>query len=279
MVGGVAAAVGAYILGPRKGKFVVDPETGKKKPVELPAHSVTLAVLGTLILWFGFFAFNGGSSYTIAGEEQFFATGRAVVVTTLGGAFGGFTTMFWGYYAEKAWKVDWTINGILGGMVATCSGANALDPWAGILVGILGALATQGQVQLFEYVLFIDDPLNASAVHLAAGGVGMIWVSFMANPDYTGGGDFAGIFYGGPFSFLGRQLYGMVVYSAWTAVMSGLMFYGLKVMGWLRVGEEEEDIGVDKSHHGGPAYAADDFVVTDSDSDKKDGDDFSDDKT
>ena len=118
MVGGVAAAIGAYILGPRKGKFVVDEDTGKKKPVEIPAHNVTLAVLGTLILWFGFFAFNGGSSYTIAGPEQFNATGRAVVVTTLGGAFGSFTTMFWGYYVTKTWNVSWVINGLLGGMVS-----------------------------------------------------------------------------------------------------------------------------------------------------------------
>ena len=117
MVGGVAAAVGAAILGPRTGKFVMDSETGKKKPISIPGHNMTLAVLGVLILWFGFFAFNGGSSYTIAGEEAFFATGRAVVVTTLGGAFGGMTTMIWGYMATHTWDMEWVINGILAGMV------------------------------------------------------------------------------------------------------------------------------------------------------------------
>merc|ERR1712048_1490406 len=131
MVGGWAAAIGALILGPRKGKFVTDEATGKKVPVSIPGHSTTLAVLGTLILWFGFFAFNGGSSYTIAGEAQFNATGRAVVVTTLGGAFGGMVTMLWGYLVTNAWKIDWVINGLLGGMVATCSGANAFEPWWG----------------------------------------------------------------------------------------------------------------------------------------------------
>ena len=118
MVGGVAAAIGAVILGPRKGKFIVDETTGKKKPVNIPGHNMTLAVLGVLILWFGFYAFNGGSSYAIAGEAAFFATGRAVVVTTLGGAFGAFTTMFWGFYATGNWDVGWVINGILGGMVS-----------------------------------------------------------------------------------------------------------------------------------------------------------------
>ena len=119
MVGGVAAACGSIILGPRTGKFIVDEATGKKKAVNIPGHNMTLAVLGVLILWFGFFAFNGGSSYVIAGEEAFFATGRAVVVTTLGGAFGGMTTMLWGFYATGGtWDMEWVINGILAGMVS-----------------------------------------------------------------------------------------------------------------------------------------------------------------
>jgi ammonium transporter, Amt family len=117
MVGGTAAAVGAAILGPRHGRFMVDPTTGKKYPVPIPGHNATLAVCGTLILWFGFFAFNGGSSYAIAGEAAFFATGRAVVVTTLGGACGGMVTMFWGRYATCTWDIGWSINGILAGMV------------------------------------------------------------------------------------------------------------------------------------------------------------------
>ena len=257
MVGGVAAAVGSYILGPRKGKFFYDSKKGKTVPVEIPGHSTTLAVLGTIILWFGFFAFNGGSSYTIAGEPQYLATGRAVVVTTLGGAFGGMLTMFWGYYATGAWDIGWVINGLLGGMVATCSGANAQEAWAAVIVGLLGAAATQGQVLLFEHVLFIDDPLNASAVHLAAGAVGMIWVAFCANPEYSGE-DFTGIFYGGSWSFLGWQIVGMIVYSVWTAVTSGILFGSLHYMGWLRVSEEEEDIGVDVTEHGGKAYPLDD---------------------
>lgn len=117
MVGGVAAAVAAAILGARTGKFVVDPVTGKKGPVDIPGHSKTLAALGAIILWFGFFAFNGGSSYTIAGEAQFLASGRAVVVTTMGGATGAFTTMIWGYLRTGDWDMGWTINGLLAGMV------------------------------------------------------------------------------------------------------------------------------------------------------------------
>ncbi|CAB9524313.1 Ammonium transporter 1 member [Seminavis robusta] len=257
MVGGVAAATAAFILGPRTGKFVIDGETGKKVAVNIPGHNVTLAVLGTLILWFGFFAFNGGSSYTIAGEAQYNATGRAVVVTTLGGAFGGVVTMIWGFLATKSWDIGWVINGLLGGMVATCSGANALEPWAGIIVGVLGSIATQSQVLLFEHVLFIDDPLNASAVHLGAGAVGMVFVAFMANPEFAGE-EFTGIFYGGEWKFLGYQFMGMAAYTGWTLGTSGAMFFALKSIGWFRVHEEEERVGVDKSHHGGSAYPVDD---------------------
>lgn len=121
MLGGVAAATGAFFLGPRKGKFVIDPTTGKKVPIVIPGHNMVLASLGALILWFGFFAFNGGSSYTIAGEAQYIATGRAVVVTTMGGATGAFTLMIWGYLSSKTWDVSWVINGLLAGMVSNGS--------------------------------------------------------------------------------------------------------------------------------------------------------------
>lgn len=117
-VGGVAAMVGSMVLGPRNGKFVMDPDTGKKVPVTIPGHNMVLAALGALILWFGFFAFNGGSSYVIAGEAQFDAVGRAVVCTTLGGAFGACTNMIWGYFATGTFEMGYIINGLLGGMVS-----------------------------------------------------------------------------------------------------------------------------------------------------------------
>ena len=125
------------------------------------------------------------------------------------------------------------------------------------MCGIFGAICCQLQIILFEYYLFIDDPLNASAVHLAAGAAGMIFVAFFANPDYSGD-EFTGIFYGGEGKFLGYQIYAMIVYSGWTAVTSGVMFYTLMQMGWFRVSEEEEMAGVDETHHGGKAYPIDD---------------------
>lgn len=129
-----------------------------------------------------------------------------------------------------------------------------------MIVGVLGAAGCQLQIYIFENYLFIDDPLNASAVHFGAGGVGMLYVAFMAKPEFAGE-DFAGIFYGGDASFLGNQLLGMLVYTVWTLGLSGAMFYGLMSAGWFRVAEEEEDEGMDESHHGGKAYPADDTHV------------------
>ncbi len=126
-----------------------------------------------------------------------------------------------------------------------------------MIVGFLGAAGCQLQIYIFENYLFIDDPLNASAVHFGAGGVGMLYVAFMAKPEFAGE-DFAGIFYGGDGIFLGHQIYGMVVYSVWTVGLSGVMFYGLMKAGWFRVEEEHEDEGMDMSHHGGKAYPTDD---------------------
>jgi ammonium transporter, Amt family len=124
MVGGVAAGAASFFLGPRLGRFAVDPDTGKKYAVKIPGHNQTLAALGALLLWFGFFAFNGGSSYTIAGEAQFFAVGRAVVVTTLGGAAGACFLMIWGYLVTHTWDMGYVINGLLAGMVRVMEDRN-----------------------------------------------------------------------------------------------------------------------------------------------------------
>ena len=86
----------------------------------------------------------------------------------------------------------------------------------------------------------------------------MVYVALMANPEYAGE-EFTGIFYGGSITFLLNQLFGMAVYAGWTAGTSGVMFGLLRLMGWFRVDEKDEDLGVDKAHHGGPAYVHDDF--------------------
>ena len=160
---------------------------------------------------------------------------------------GACTLLFYGVIRNGVWDPAFAMNGLLGGMVATCSGVNVYDSWAAILVGIFGAWGFYIQVWLFEYYFHIDDPLNASALHQGSGIVGMLFVGFFANDKYVGGDmDKAGIFFGGNGKQLGYQMYGVLVYFAWAFGTSMLLFGALRAMGWLRVSREVELMGMGK---------------------------------
>lgn len=254
LVGGAAAMAGAWILGPRIGRFVQNEQTGEWEAVEIPGHNAVLAALGTLVLWFGFLPFNAGAGYAIASTESLDATGRAVVVTTLAGSAGACFLLFYGVVRNGSWDPAFAMNGLLGGMVATCSGVNVYDSWAALLIGILGAIGFYIQAWLFENKLRIDDPLNAAPLHMGCGIVGMLGVGFLANDKYVDSKDEAGIFFGGNGKQLGYQIYGVVVYFCWSFGTCVGLFYVLKVMGWLRVSEEVERMGMDLHEHTGAAY-------------------------
>lgn len=138
--------------------------------------------------------------------------------------------------------------------MATCSGVNVYDSWIAVVIGILGAGGFYVQAWLFENKLHIDDPLNASALHMGSGIVGMLAVAFLANPRYLADPSQAGIFYGGNGLQLGYQIYGVVVYFLWSFGVSGIMFWCLNRMGWFRVSKEVELMGMDIHHHYGEAY-------------------------
>ncbi|KAL7568902.1 hypothetical protein ACA910_015549 [Epithemia clementina (nom. ined.)] len=180
LVGGAAAMAGAWILGPRIGRFVQNEQTGEWQAVEIPGHNAVLAALGTLVLWFGFFPFNAGAGYAVASNADIVTTGRAVVVTNLAAASGGCALLFYGVLRNGVWDPAFAMNGLLGGMVASCSGVNVFDTWSAIIVGILGALGFYVQVWVFETKLRIDDPLNASPLHMGSGIMGMLAVGFLA---------------------------------------------------------------------------------------------------
>ena len=251
-VGGAAAWSASYFLGPRIGKFVKNEETGKIETKHIPGHNLVLAALGGFILWFGFFPFNAGSSGDITDVDT---VGRVVVVTTLAGASGSFTLLLFGQWRYGHWDMMMALNGLLAGMVSTCSGVAYYDPWVAIIVGLTGALVYYGQINLFEYVLHIDDPLGASALHFGAGFYGMILVGFLGNPKYLGDDeDLAGIFYGGNGTQLGWQLTAFATYFSWAFGTCSIMFFTLNRLGWFRVNAEVERMGMDIHHHGGHAY-------------------------
>lgn len=139
-VGGAAAMAGSYFLGPRIGKYVKNEETGKLEPVEIPGHNLVIAALGGFILWFGFFPFNTGAAANVVGFDALVQTGRIAVVTTLAGATGAFTLLLYGRFRLKVWDMMLALNGLLAGMVATCSGVNAYEPPIALVVGGTGAM-------------------------------------------------------------------------------------------------------------------------------------------
>lgn len=266
LVGGAAAMSASIFLGPRIGRFKYDENTKKWETIEIPGHNAVLAALGTFILWVGFFAFNGAACGAFFCPD-YTTTGRIVVVTTLTGVSGSLFLLFFGAWYYKYWDMKLAMNGLLAGMVASCSGVNVYDPWAAVVVGIVGAFSYFVQNYLWEYVLHIDDPVGAAPLHMGAGIAGLLCVGFLAQSDYTEGEDQAGIFYGGNGKQLGWQILAAIIYFAWAFGTCSIIFYSLKRLGMLRVSEEVELCGMDTHHHGGKAYHRDSVLFLESSSD------------
>lgn len=237
MTGGVAALVGAKILGPRIGKF--DAVTGKARAI--PGHSMPLVALGTLLLFFGWFGFNGGSVLELDGE----LIGAVIVTTALAGGAGGATAGIFTRLSGGKWDVAMMANGILAGLVGITAGADAVSNLMALLVGIIGGLVVVLSVRLFDG-LRIDDPVGAISVHGSVGIVGTLWVGLAATD--------GGLFFGGGAELLIAQVIGIVGVAAWVAVSSAILFGTLKAMGQLRVSEREEVEGLDVHEHGIPGY-------------------------
>ena len=247
-VGGMAALVGAKILGPRIGRFDAD---GNSNPI--PGHNVPLAVLGVFILLVSWFAFNAGSLLS-AGIQ----VGNIAAVTAMGAAFGGLGGTLTTWLSLKVPDVTLIGNGVLGGLVAITAGALNLNIFGAMLVGFVGGVIATTGVLLLDRIK-IDDPVGAIPVHLFCGSWGIIAVGIFADPDAVIGGEGpAGIVYGN-FSLIGTQIMGLAAILTFVAVMSGAMFVVLRELGWLRVSVEEEMIGLDIAEHALPAYN-DDFV-------------------
>lgn len=250
--GGMAALMGALILGPRIGRFDAD---GNSLPI--PGHNLPMAILGVFILLVGWFGFNAGSLLTA--DLQI---GMVAAITALGAASGGIGSTLASWITLKTPDVTLIGNGVLGGLVAVTAGAANLGIFGALTIGfIAGIIATNG-VLLLDKVR-IDDPVGAIPVHLMCGVWGTLALGLVADPDALPGGDGpAGLLYGGNGSVLISQFTGVLSVLTFVGVSTAVLFTVLKSVGWLRVSAEHEMAGLDLAEHATPAYN-DDFVEYD----------------
>ena len=263
MVGGISALIGAKILGPRIGKFTKD-ENGKIRKVNaIPGHNITIGALGVFILWLGWYGFNGAAAKSV---EQL---GSIFVTTTIAPALATVVCMIFTWLKYGKPDVSMCLNASLAGLVAITAGCDVTDAFGAIIIGSVAGLLVCFGVWFLDYVLRIDDPVGAVAVHMMNGIWGTIAVGLFATNSAPGysiadskGNELVGLFYGGGFKLLGLQLTGFVSVAAWTAVTITIVFLIIKATLGLRVTEEEEIIGLDPTEHGLPsAYAG--FAIMD----------------
>jgi len=236
---GVAALTGAAIVGPRKNRF----EPGFED--KFNAHNVPLVTLGTVILWMGWYGFNCGTQVAMKSATDATVVSRIAMVTTIAAAFGGLAAFLTRMVFGGVYDVSAMCNGILAGLVGITAVCDACGPWWSAFCGAGGGLVLIGASGLVQR-LGIDDPLDAFAVHGAAGIWGTICVGLVHTDN--------GLFTGGGAGQLGVQLIGILVLVAWSAVLSGSVFLLLRTVGHLRVSEEVEEAGLDIAEHGMPAY-------------------------
>jgi len=241
--GAWAALMGVWFLGPRIGKYGPD-----GKPRAILGHSIPFAIIGVLVLFFGWFGFNGGSQ--LAAD---FEVGRIALTTAFAGVAGGMGALIVVWLTTGKPDVGMTGNGILGGLVGITAGCSAVNNWGAVIIGALAGTLVVFAVLYFDRVAKLDDPVGAISVHGACGVFGTLMVGFFATE--------GGLFYGGGVDQLVSQLIGIVAVLAFVVVTTAIVFFVIKATIGLRVGPEEEMEGLDVLEHGAPGYAGDTVTV------------------
>lgn len=263
MTGGLTALIAAIILGPRRGRFTDDDGNPLEEPVSFPPHSVALQVLGTFILWVGWYGFNPGSALGIQDKAYGDVAALCAVTTTLAAAAGAVGALFTDSMmealktGESSYDLTMAMNGCLGGLVAITAGCCVIPPWCSIIVGALGGVV----YLIFSKLLIalrIDDAVDAIPVHFANGFWGVVAVGLFAEPDLMDrvgyNSENPGLFFGGGAKLLLIELTSLGWIIGWVTVLMTPFFFMLRVMGLFRVDPLEEEVGLDISHHRGAAY-------------------------
>jgi len=246
-IGGWAALAGIIVLGPRLGKFGKD-----GRPQVLPGHNMTSAATGVFILWFGWFGFNPGSTMAADGAS----IAHVAVTTNMAAAAGTISSMITAWVFLKKPDLGITLNGCLAGLVAITAPCAFVSVTSSIIIGLLAGVLVVGAVLFFDKIK-IDDPVGATAVHLANGVFGTIAVGLFADPTVAPSAAIAkpGLFMGGGMAQLGPQLIGVGAIAVGVFVLSLAAWYVTKALtGGIRVTEEEEIEGLDIGEHGNAAY-------------------------
>ena len=242
--GGWLALVGALLLGPRLGKYG---KGGKMNAI--PGHNLSMAALGTFILWLGWFGFNPGS--TMAADPG--AISHIAVTTNTAAACGLIAAMAltWVTYGKP--DPGLSMNGALAGLVGITAGCAFVSPLSAAIIGAASGLIMVGSVRFFDRIR-VDDPVGAISVHGVCGAVGTLAVGIFAQGSIMPGTTGNGLLFGGGFGLLLAQAIGVLAVAAWCTVTGLVLFGGIKLVMGLRVSEEEEIEGLDIHEHGSPAY-------------------------
>lgn len=261
LTGGCTALYATLILGPRRGRFYDSQGEPLETPKPFPGHSVALQVLGTLILWFGWFGFNSGSALVLDSQDIGANAANAAVATALSGAMGGITALFTNLWLEErktgepSFSLTMAMNGVLSGLVASTGGCALVEPWAAVVTGLIA-----GWLYLWSSNLLlrfrIDDAVDAIPVHMVNGLWGLLAVGLFASPRKLelayGATDYAGWFYDFTnATMLGAQVCAALFIVGWTFFTMIPFFVWLNYQGWLRADSLEELVGLDISYHGG----------------------------
>jgi Amt family ammonium transporter len=229
-VGGWALLAGILVLGARKGKYTKE---GKIRPI--PASNIPLVTLGGLLLWIGWFGFNGGSAFIISSKNAADLVGLIIINTNTAGLAGAIVAAIIVYLQYKKLDITMILNGALGGLVAITAGADVVGLWEPIVIGAIGSALVVFAVPIFDKFK-IDDPVGALSVHLVNGIWGTLAVAIFAD-----------------FSFV-SQLKGVLLTGLFTFPLSFLVFIVIKKIFGLRSDEEHEYEGLDLQECGLEAY-------------------------
>ncbi|KAG7356912.1 ammonium transporter family-domain containing protein [Nitzschia inconspicua] len=265
LTGGTTALLATLILGPRRGRFFDAQGEPLDTPKPFPGHSVALQLLGTMILWFGWYGFNPGSALVLGIDEVGGIAATAAVSTSLCGAAGGVSALFTNLFLEERrtgephFSLLMAMNGCLSGLVAITASCGVVEPWAAIVIGIVA-----GWIYLWSSGLLlrlrIDDAVDAIPVHMFNGIWGVFATGLLASPRLMqsayGTDEFPGLFYGlvrrtNPANLLGCQVITILFIVGWTFVTMFPFFIWLNYKGWFRADSLEELVGLDISYHGG----------------------------